>query len=232
MNEIFNLHLDPSGLTGGPMSSRHMNRDQARQVFRDSLINKYTLFRAVDEDSCENFNYIARAEEKLGHKIPFNLSADWNFEEFMGFNGAFYWFREFQRSKMTLMQPGTEAEPTKTDEVLIRSVLLVSINHHANYLILRDEEFSKMSNPQVMTQNALLIDELDKYFNMLNALADGFMWGQGIEQLVEPLFRISPQNAETHFWKEAIAKFGEPSTPLESTILEDGTVSLKDVEDS
>ena len=110
--------------------------------------------------------------------------------------------------------------------------MLVSINHHANYLILRDEEFSKMSNPQVMTQNALLIDELDKYFNMLNALADGFMWGQGIEKLVEPLFRISPQNAETHFWKEAIAKFGEPSTPLESTILEDGTVSLKDVEDS
>jgi len=69
MNEIFNLHLDPSGLTGGPMSSRHMNRDQARQVFRDSLINKYTLFRAVDEDSCENFNYIARAEEKLGIKF-------------------------------------------------------------------------------------------------------------------------------------------------------------------
>lgn len=232
MDNIFNIHFDMSGSSGDSISLRHMNRSQARQVFRDSLINNYTLFRAVNEDSCENFNYIARAEEKLGHKIPFNLSADWNFEEFMGFNGAFYWFREFQRSKMTLMQPGTEAEQTKTDEVLIRSVLLVSINHHANYLILRDEEFSKMSNPQVMAQNTLLIDELDKKHNMLDALVDGFMWAQGLEKQVELLFRISPQNAETHFWKEAIAKFGEPSTPLESTILEGGTVSLKDVEDS
>ena len=232
MDNIFNIHFDMSGSSRDSISPRHMNRSQARQVFRECLINNYTLFRAVDEDSCENFNYIARAEEKLGHKIPFNLSADWNFEEFMGFNGAFYWFREFQRSKMTLMQPGTEAEQTKTDEVLIRSVLLVSINHHANYLILRDEEFSKMSNSQVMAQNALLIDELDKKHNMLDALVDGFMWAQGLEKQVELLFRISPQNAETHFWKEAIAKFGEPSTPLESTILEDGTVSLKDVEDS
>ncbi len=232
MNEIFNIHFDMSGSSGDSISPRHMNRNQARQVIRESLINNYILSRAVDEDSCENFNYIARAEEKLGHKIPFNLSADWNFEDFMGFNGAFYWLREFQRYKMTFNQSGTEAEATKTDEILIRSVLFVSENHHANYLILRDEENCKMPDPQVMTQNALLIDELDKYFNMLNALADGFMWGQGIEKLVEPLFRISPQNAETHFWKEAIAKFGEPSTPLESTILEDGTVSLKDVEDS
>lgn len=232
MDNIFNIHFDMSGSSGDSISLRHMNRSQARQVFRECLINNYILSRAVDEDSCENFYHIARAEDKVGHKIPFNLSADWNFEEFMGFNGAFYWFREFQRSKMTLMQPGTEAEPTKTDEVLIRSVLLVSINHHANYLILRDEEFSKMPNPQVMAQNALLIDELDKHYNMLNALVDGFMWGQGIEKQVELLFRINPQNAETHFWEEAIAKFGEPSTPLESTILEGGTVSLKDVEDS
>ena len=90
----------------------------------------------------------------------------------------------------------------------------------------------KAAQDQVMAQNALLIDELDKHYNMLNALVDGFMWGQGIEKQVELLFRINPQNAETHFWEEAIAKFGEPSTPLESTILEGGTVSLKDVEDS
>lgn len=232
MDNIFIIHFDMSGSSGDSISLRHMNRSQARQVFRDSLINNYTLFRAVNEDSCENFYHIARAEDKVGRKIPFNLSADWNFEDFMGLNGAFYWLREFQRCKMTLTQSSTEAELTKTDEVLIRSVLLVSTNHHANYLILRDEEFCKMPNPQVMAQNALLIDELDKYYNMLNALVDGFIWGQGIEKQVELLFRISPQNAETYFWEEAIAKFGEPSTPLESTILEGGTVSLKEVEDS
>lgn len=232
MNEIFNIHFDMSDSSDGPMSSRHMNRSQTRQVFRDSLINNYTVFRAVDEDSCENFNYIARAEEKLGHKIPFNLSADWNFEDFMGLNGAFYWLREFQCCKMTLMQSGTEAEASKTDEILIRSVLFVSENHHANYLILRDEEFCKMPDSQVLAQNTILIDELDKKHNMLDSLVDGFMWAQGLEKQVELLYNINPEDAVTHFWKEAIAKFGEPSTPLESTILEDGTVSLKDVEDS
>lgn len=230
MNDIFNLHIDMSGSSGDSISPRHMNRSQARQVIRESLINNYILSRAVDEDSCENFNYIARAEEKLGHKIPFNLSVDWNFEDFMGFNGAFYWLREFQRYKMTFNQSGTEAEATKTDEILIRSVLFVSENHHANYLILRDEENCKMPDPQVLAQNTFLIDELDKKHNMLGALVDGFMWAQGLEKQVEMLFKINQEDAVTYVLREAIAKFGEPSTPLVSTILEGGTVSLKDVD--
>ena len=89
-----------------------------------------------------------------------------------------------------------------------------------------------MPDSQVLAQNTILIDELDKKHNMLDSLVDGFMWAQGLEKQVELLYNINPEDAVTHFWKEAIAKFGEPSTPLESTILEDGTVSLKDVEDS
>ena len=45
MNEKFNLHFDKHGSSGGPMSSRHMNRNQARQVIRDNIINNYLLYR-------------------------------------------------------------------------------------------------------------------------------------------------------------------------------------------
>lgn len=230
MNEIFNLHIDPSGFTGGPVSSRHMNRNQARQVIRENIINNHILSRAVDEDSCENFYFIARIEHMLEHKIHFNLSADWNFEDLMGLNGVSYWLREFQRCKIMLQQSGTEAEPTKTDEILLRSVLLVSSNHHANYLILQDEEFRNMPDPQVRAQNALLVDELDKKHNMLEALVEGYLWAQGLEKKLERLYSISPNDAVSYGYLEAVAKFGEPGTPLESTILEGGTVSLKEID--
>ena len=45
MNEKFNLYFDMSDSSGGSMLSRHLNRDQARQVIRENIINNYLLYR-------------------------------------------------------------------------------------------------------------------------------------------------------------------------------------------
>ena len=65
---------------------------------------------------------------------------------------------------------------------------------------------------------------------MLEALVEGYLWAQGLEKKLERLYSISPNDAVSYGYLEAVAKFGEPGTPLESTILEGGTVSLKEID--
>lgn len=231
MNDIFNLHLDPSGHTGGPMSSRHMNRDQARQVIRENIINNCILHRN-DEGFGEAIpHYIADIEESLDHKIPFYVSVDDIFENNMGFIGASYWFREFRHCITFLDKFGTEATPSKTDSIIRVSMVLMSERYDEVYHILWDEDYCKYFAPNVYAQNTLLIDELDKNHNMLGALVDGYMWAQGIEKQVVLECNNSIEEAAVYLSMESIEKYGKFLYKCETKILDGDFVAMKPVKD-
>ena len=232
MDNIFNLHFDMSGSSGSPMSSRHMNRSQARQVIRDNIINNCILHRNDEGFSDVIFRYIADIEDKLGHTIQFHVSIDECFENNMGLTGASYWFREFENCITSQKLFGTEATPSKTDGIMRVSMVLLSKKPDLDYHILWDEDFCQHSNPKVFAQNAILIDELDKYHNMLGALVDGYMFAQGIEKQVELEYNNDPNRAIDYLGKKAIDKYGYFGDEWETKILDNGIVAIKQVEDS
>lgn len=230
MNEKFNLHFDKSGSSGGPISSRHMNRDQARQVIRDNIINNCILHRNDEGFSEVIPHYIADIEEWLGHKIPFHLSVDELFEKNMGLTGASYWFREFENCMTLLNLIGIEAIPSKTDGIMNVSMVLLSEKYDVDYHILWDEDFSKYLKPEDFTQNAFLLDELDKNHNMLGALVDGYMWAQGIEKHVELEYNKDPNMAIDYMVEKAFNKYGFFAGTYETMILNGGYVAMKQVD--
>ena len=228
MNEKFNLHFDMSGSSGDPMSSRHMNRSQARQVIRENIIRNCILHRNDEEPHF--LEYIVRNEINLGHKIPFYIVLDDEFENFMGFQGAFYWLRQFGFCMKMLEQSGTEATPLKTDVIFMQSVIIISEKNHVIYHIVWDTDIRAIPNPIEMVQNASLIDELDKNHNMLEAIVDGYMWAQDLDKKVEKKYKIDPSQADAFLIQEAAYKYGNPGKGFETTISDNGLVDFKAID--
>lgn len=229
MSEIFHIHFDPSASSGGPISSRHMNRNQARQVIRENIINNCILHRNDEGFNSVILEYITEIEDQLGHKIPFHLASDDNFEDQMGCIGAIYWGRTFIECKLI----GAEASPSRTDGILHRSIILLSEKHDLDYHLLWDEDFCKLAtNPKTIAQNIRLIDELDNNYNMLGAIVNGYLWAQSLEQQVEVEFKNNPDQAFAFMSERITDKYGGFSKTMETVILDGDLVAMQEVEDS
>ena len=226
MNEKFNLHFDKPGSSGGPMSSRHMNRDQARQVIRDNIINNYLLYRNDGGISPDILKDIVENERRLGHKFHFCLPVDDDFKGLLCYSGSFYWCLAFELCLISSNFYGIEAIPDKDHLILWDSVIFYSKKQDVTYRILNVNGVIEPSSA-ILTDNARLVDELDSNYGMLDALVDGYMWGQSQEARYEQIYLNDIVQAPV-IWSDISQKhFAWKRKRFETDIMPGGSVSLK-----
>lgn len=189
----FSLHINNTGQPGGLISSIHMNRSQAARVIKQNIINNCRCHLGGPDTNYSVRPYIDKASKIVGHKIPYYLANDVSFVEYLRLNGAYYWFREYERYKKN----GRELEPSKDDGILFAGVALVSVLTDTDYCILWDKNFGTPS-PSIMKKNSCIIDELNDSHYMLDKLVDGYMLAQSTEKLTEIYYSVEPHIAETH----------------------------------
>lgn len=228
MDNIFNLQFDKPGSSGGPMSSRHMNRDQARQVIRDNIINNYLLYRNDGGISPDILKDIVDIESRLSNKLLICQPIEADFKNFLCCSGSVYWCFSSELCMLTSMLPssGLNIEPEMVYGVLMDSVIFYSKQQNATYRIL---EVRNEINPSSTTlaENARLVDELDSNYGILDALVDGYMWGQSQVSRYEQIYFYDTLQAPVIWMDISQAHFAWERKRFETDIMPDGSVSLK-----
>ena len=228
MSQIFNLHTDMSGASGGPMSSRHMNRNQARQVIRENIINKYLLYCNDGGINPDILKDIVAIERRLGQKLLICQPIEADFKNFLCCSGSVYWCFSSELCMLTSMLPssGLNTEPEMFYGVLMDSVIFYSKQQDVTYRILEVRNEIKPSST-TLAENARLVDELDSNYGILDALVDGYMWGQSQVSRYEQIYFHDTLQAPVIWMDISQAHFAWKRKRFETDIMPDGSVSLK-----
>ena len=228
MNRKFNIHFDKPGSTGGLMSSRHMNRSQARQVIRDNIINNYLLYRNDGGISPDILKDIVVIESRLSNKLLICQPIEADFKNFLCCSGSVYWCFSSELCMLTSVFPssGLDIEPEMFYGVLMDSVIFYSKQQDVTYRILEVRNKIKPSST-TLAENARLVDELDSNYGMLDALIDGYMWGQGQDARYEQIYLNDIVQAPVIWMDISQAHFAWKRKRFETDIMPDGSVSLK-----
>ncbi len=228
MNEKFNLHFDMSGSSGGSMLSRHLNRDQARQVIRENIINNYLLYRNDGGISPDILKDIVTIESKLSKKLLICQPIETDFKNFLCCSGSVYWCFSSELCMLASMVPSNsiDIDPEMTFSVLLDSVVFYSKKQDATYRIL---DVSGVIEPSsaILTDNARLVDELDSNYGMLDTLVDGYMWGQSMVAEYEQIYFYDTLNAPVIWTYVSQNYFSWKRKRFETDIMSDGSVTLK-----
>ena len=228
MNEKFNLHFYKPGSSGGPMSSRHMNRNQARQVIRDNIINNYLLYRNDGGISPDILKDIVDIESRLSNKLLICQPIEADFKNFLCCSGSVYWCFSSELCMLTSMLPssGLNTEPEMFYGVLMDSVIFYSKKQDVTYRILNVNGVIEPSSA-ILTDNARLVDELDSNYGILDALVDGYMWGQSQVSRYEQIYFHDTLQAPVIWMDISQAHFAWVRKRFETDIMPGGSVSLK-----
>ena len=228
MNEKFNLHINMPSSSGGPMSSRHMNRSQARQVIRENIINNYLLYRNDGGINPDILKDIVVIESRLSSKFYICQPTEDDFKNFLCCSGSVYWCFSSELCMLTSMLPssGLDIEPEMFYGVLMDSVIFYSKKQDVTYRILDVRNDIKPSST-ALAENACLVDELDSNYGMLDALVDGYMWGQSQESRYEQIYLNDIVQAPVIWMDISQAHFAWERKRFETDIMPDGSVSLK-----
>lgn len=228
MNRKFNIHFDKPGSTGGLMSSRHMNRSQARQVIRDNIINNYLLYRNDGGISPDILKDIVVIESRLSNKFRICQPTEADFKNFLCCSGSVYWCFSSELCMLTSMLPssGLNIEPEMVYGVLMDSAIFYSKQQNATYRILEVRNEIKPSST-TLAENARLVDELDSNYGILDALVDGYMWGQSQVSRYEQIYFYDTLQAPVIWMDISQAHFAWERKRFETDIMPDGSVSLK-----
>ena len=228
MNEKFNLHINMPSSSGGPMSSRHMNRSQARQVIRDNIINNYLLYRNDGGISPDILKDIVDIESRLSNKLLICQPIEADFKNFLCCSGSVYWCFSSELCMLTSMLPssGLNTEPEMFYGVLMDSVIFYSKQQDVTYRILEIRDEIKPSST-TLAENARLVDELDSNYGILDALVDGYMWGQSQVSRYEQIYFHDTLQAPVIWMDISQAHFAWVRKRFETDIMPDGSVSLK-----
>lgn len=228
MNEKFNLHFDMSGSSGGSMLSRHLNRDQARQVIRENIINNYLLYRNDGGISPDILKDIVTIESKLSNKFLICQPIETDFKNFLYCSGSVYWCFSSELCMLTSMVPSNNIgiDPEMTFSVLLDSVIFYSKKLDATYRIL---DVSRVIDPSPTTlaENAHLVNELDSNYGILDNLVDGYMWGQNMVAEYEQIYFNDTLNAPIIWTYVSQNYFSWERKRFETDIMSDGSVTLK-----
>ena len=228
MNEKFNLHFDMSGSSGGSMLSRHLNRDQARQVIRENIINNYLLYRNDGGISPDILKDIVTIESKLSNKFLICQPIETDFKNFLYCSGSVYWCFSSELCMLTSMVPSNNIgiDPEMTFSVLLDSVIFYSKKLDATYRIL---DVSRVIDPSPTTlaENAHLVNELDSNYGILDNLVDGYMWGQNMVAEYEQIYLYDIVQAPVIWMDISQEHFAWKRKRFETDIMPDGSVSLK-----
>lgn len=228
MNEKFNLHFDMSDSSGGSMLSRHLNRDQARQVIRDNIINNYLLYRNDGGINPDILKDIVVIESRLSSKFYICQPTEDDFKNFLCCSGSVYWCFSSELCMLMSMSPssGLDIEPEMFYGVLMDSVIFYSKQQDVTYRILEIRNEIKPSST-TLAENARLVDELDSNYGILDALVDGYMWGQSQESRYEQIYLYDIVQAPVIWMDISQEHFAWKRKRFETDIMPDGSVSLK-----
>lgn len=228
MNEKFNIHFDKPGSSGGLMSSRHMNRSQARQVIRDNIINNYLLYRNDGGISPDILKDIVDIESRLSNKLLICQPIEADFKNFLCCSGSVYWCFSSELCMLTSMLPssGLNIEPEMVYGVLMDSVIFYSKQQDVTYRILEVRNEIKSSST-TLAENARLVDELDSNYGILDALVDGYMWGQSQVSRYERIYFYDMLHAPVIWMDISQEYFSWERKRFKTDIMPDGSVSLK-----
>ena len=228
MNEKFNLHFDMSDSSGGSMLSRHLNRDQARQVIRDNIINNYLLYRNDGGINPDILKDIVVIESRLSSKFYICQPTEDDFKNFLCCSGSVYWCFSSELCMLMSMSPSSslDIEPEMFYGVLMDSVIFYSKQQDVTYRILEIRNEIKPSST-TLAENARLVDELDSNYGILDALVDGYMWGQSQVSRYEQIYFHDTLQAPVIWMDISQAHFAWVRKRFETDIMPDGSVSLK-----
>ena len=121
---------------------------------------------------------------------------------------------------------GLDIEPEMFYGVLMDSVIFYSKQQDVTYRILEVRNKIKPSST-TLAENARLVDELDSNYGMLDALVDGYMWGQSQEARYEQIYLNDIVQAPV-IWSDISQKhFAWKRKRFETDIMPGGSVSLK-----
>lgn len=177
-----------SGSTGWPTSARHMDGIEAALVIKENLISN-CRFKRFDWNFPDE---IAALNKELntppGNTIRYIGMADKKFKDEMKFRGMSYWCRGFELCENSMNQHGVEVAPSTTDGIiddgtsLDYSLLLNSSKNKASYIIHPESGLSQqVMDPNILSINAAIVDELNLSHKMVETLAVGYLAGRAYE---------------------------------------------------
>lgn len=165
-----------------PSSAKHMDRIEAAQVIKHNLINNCCFKRFDWGSEGEIAAFGCELNSPSGDIAYYIAKTDAEFGQEMKFRGMSYWCRGFDLSEESLKQNGVDAAPSKTDGIIdggqavIYGLLLNSAKNKASYLICLNKSLGAQApDPDTLSLNAGIIDELNLSHHMVEKLVDGYM---------------------------------------------------------
>ena len=201
---------------GLPMSSRHMDRIQAKFVIETNLKNNCLFYRELYGAEYVN-DFFVKLIQVVGHNPWVQVVDDNNYSKHLKLFGAMYWYRCFIQCEME----GKESIP------IIDTVLPVSVIKPGEFIIVADEFFlDNTLDKETRETNRILMDELDKSHNLIGLLVDGYLWAQGYEKQVEKRYRRNHDDACRYLFRKARSEFNITEDDVEQfgEIVSDPTV--------